>query len=172
MKEVWKDIKGYEGIYQISNYGRVKSLTRVVKGKNNSKRKLSEKIMIPGLDGSGYEIITLRGESQRAFHIHHLVWDSFRIQKRQGRKVQVDHVDGDKRNNSINNLQLLNNRQNVSKYHKERRELPTGVEYYNKKKKRVRARIYIDGKYKHLGCFDNITQASNAYQKALRGIGG
>lgn len=49
MEEVWKDIKGYEGLYQISNLGRVKSLPRMIK-----KRKCEEIIKIPSLAGKGY----------------------------------------------------------------------------------------------------------------------
>lgn len=170
MKEFWKDIKGYEGLYQISNFGRVKSLSRIVSGKKNSERRLPEIVKIPGYDRKGYQIIILRKNINKVYHIHHLVWDHFGNWGRDGRKLQVDHIDGDRLNNQIKNLQLLTNRQNITKYHKDRRELPTGV-IYEKRAKKFRARIYISGKNIHLGLFNNIEDAAKAYQRALKSLG-
>ena len=59
MEEIWKDIKGYEGLYQVSNLGRVKSLERTVRGCSNSTRVLNEKILKPQLKKNGYYYVSL-----------------------------------------------------------------------------------------------------------------
>lgn len=73
MTEIWKDIKGYEGLYQISNFGRVKSLARyVVNNKNGGKRLMEETLLYPSDNGNGYKIIGLRKSKVRKNHYIHL----------------------------------------------------------------------------------------------------
>lgn len=171
MKEIWKDIKGYKGIYQISNFGRIKTRERYIKCRGNSKRLKREKIL-KGSMCFGYPSIALYNNYVvQAKFVHHLVWDYFGERKGK-RNLQIDHIDGDRKNNNIMNLQLLTHRGNTSKGFKDRgRELPTGVHYYYKYSKKVRARIYINGKEEHLGIYINPELASRAYQKALKQIG-
>lgn len=59
MKEEWRDIKDYEGLYQVSNLGRVKSLGRLVDRKSKGKRWQEEKILKPKIDKNGYQIVGL-----------------------------------------------------------------------------------------------------------------
>ena len=59
-KEIWKDIQGYEGLYQISNLGRIKSLERMIITSNNITKKISEKILKPCLRKNGYYSIVLQ----------------------------------------------------------------------------------------------------------------
>ena len=115
MKEIWKSIESYEGIYEISNCGRVKSLVRAVKYKNSYKV-IREKIIKGGIDGCGYRYINLcKNGGKGIYRIAHLVYDHFGKGKRNGRILQVDHIDEDKQNNRIDNLQLLTQRKNTSK---------------------------------------------------------
>jgi len=159
MKEIWKDIKGYEGHYLISNYGIVKSI------KYNKERLLKQ-----GIDTSKYFFVNLSNMNKRdTFRIHILVWDHFGNGKRNGRFLQVDHQDENRLNNHIDNLQLLTPRDNVSKG---RMKYDYSSKYIgvslHKPTQKWRATIYIDGKSNHLGLFINEFSAHLQYQKKLK----
>ena len=99
MKEIWKDIEEYEGLYQISNLGRVKSLPKLYKRKYNSYY-TKEKILKNNLGKNGYYRVNLSGKS---FYIHRLVAEAF-IPNLYDKKT-INHIDGVKTNNSISNLE-------------------------------------------------------------------
>ena len=84
--------------------------------------------------------------------------------------LQIDHIDGDKTNDHIKNLQALTSRENCSKAHQQNgKTLPAGVSYKKRNKKYV-AQIWIDNKKKHLGLFTTVELASASYQKALESL--
>ena len=113
MKEIWKDIKEYKGLYQVSNLGRVKSFPR--KGTHTTQ----ERILKFGKTNKDYVIVILKKNNiNKAFSIHRLVAQSF-IPNLEN-KPQVNHIDGNKKNNNVNNLEWctnLENRQHASKNH-------------------------------------------------------
>lgn len=93
--EVWKDIKGYEGLYRVSNYGRVKSLKR---------NTACERILKPRLDKGGYLYINLsKNGICKSKKVHRLVGDCFILNLKH--KPQINHIDGNKTNNYVNNLE-------------------------------------------------------------------
>lgn len=101
--EVWKDIKGYEGRYQISNCGRVKSL--------NYHKENREAILVPKVTKTGYLIIGLWCDKKKKFFpIHRLVAKAF-IAPFDGE--QVNHIDADKANNHVENLEWCTARENT-----------------------------------------------------------
>ena len=107
--EEWKDIKGYEGYYQISNFGRVKSLPRDV----GSDRCKKESIMKTSLDKDGYENLVLRKNGkQRHFRVNRLVAEAFL--ENPNNYPQVNHKDEDKTNNNVNNLEWCSAKYNVN----------------------------------------------------------
>ena len=165
--EIWKDIKGYEGYYKISNTGKVKSLARV-RGKCNAL--LSERILKPRYDKRGYvQYILYKEGIKKSIKSHHLVWEQFGDGKRSGRIINIDHIDNDKKNNNIENLQLLTNRQNLSKgkINNNKSSQYTGV-YKPKKLEGYQAFITINKKHIYLGRFKTEIEASDAYQNALK----
>lgn len=107
MKEVWKDIEGYENKYQISNLGRVKSLSRKIS--NGKSFYLSkEKILKSSIGTTGYYFVNLNYVSKK---IHRLVAKTF-IPTIEG-KNYVNHIDGNKLNNKSDNLEWCTNQENI-----------------------------------------------------------
>ena len=155
--EIFKDIKGYEGLYKVSNLGRVKSL------KWNK-----EKILKGAFDYQGYRFVSLNKDRvQKTSKIHPMVAEAFLGHKRDGTlKIVVDHIDGDNKNNKLSNLQLVSNRTNVSKDRTNGTSKFIGVSWNTRAKKWV-AQIYVNGKINYLGLFTKEEDASEAYQKEL-----
>lgn len=158
-KLYWEKIKDYEDCYLISKTGNVWSVK-------------SEKLLSPGLDSSGYFMVVLNKSGERkTVRVHILVWDTFGDKERNGRLLQVDHIDGDKLNNNINNLQLLSARENTVK---SLRKFNTYSQYvgvsWHKGLNKWRAYIHTNGKLLHLGYYENEELAHEAYQEALQGV--
>lgn len=107
--EEWKDIEGYKGLYQISNLGRVKSLSRV----NPYGRKVKERILKSQLDSNGYPYVSLWNRNKRkAIRIHQLVGKYF-ISNLMNLS-ELNHIDGIKSNFSISNLEWVSRKENVA----------------------------------------------------------
>lgn len=104
VKEIWKDIKNYEKLYQVSNLGRVKSLKKQIIRSNNYKQTFQEKILTPSLSKNGYLTVALCDKGkQKTFTIHRLVAETF-IKNKNNHKC-VNHKDENKLNNNVNNLE-------------------------------------------------------------------
>ena len=102
--EVWKDIDGYEGNYQISSFGRVKSTQRTRKSKGGTIAKMQERILKQKTSKCGYLVVGLCFEAKKHHHsVHKLVANAFINNREQ--KPTVNHIDGDKRNNKTSNLE-------------------------------------------------------------------
>ena len=117
MEEIWKDIEGYEGLYQVSNLGRVKTVERISVVKDvvhgTYSRKLKEKIKKLSLDSNGYLFITLsKNGNHKTFGVHRLVAQAF-IPKIDG-KFFIDHIDGNCRNNCVTNLRWCTHTENCN----------------------------------------------------------
>lgn len=111
MNEIWKDIEGYEGYYQVSNTGRVKTLNRVVTQKNGTKKKLKERILKPAKCTNGYLRITLCTNSHAiGFLIHRLVAKAFIHNP--NNQPEVNHIDENIENNHVENLEWVTSQQN------------------------------------------------------------
>ena len=166
MQEEFKDVEGYEGLYQISNLGNVKSLSRkMVKGKAVFISK--EKILKQSIDSNGYYVVHFKKNlKSKLFKVHQLLAMGFLNHKICGYKLVVDHIDNNRNNNNLNNLQIITSRENTSKDQKNRTSKYTGVSL-DKSRNKWRSNIYINDKQVYLGRFNTEQEASNAYQNKL-----
>ena len=102
MNEIWKDIPEYEGIYQINNFGIVKRIERKSKYRKNVK--IKEKIIKEYIGTWGYKMVSLyKNNHQKTEFVHRLIAKTF-IQNPNNYPV-INHKDGNKLNNNINNLE-------------------------------------------------------------------
>jgi hypothetical protein len=102
-QEIWKSIKGYEGLYEVSNIGKIKSLEKLV---SNGKKYIlkKERILIKIMSSSGYYYVNLyKNKKSKVTYIHRIVVENF-IPNVEN-KSQVNHIDGNKKNNCISNLE-------------------------------------------------------------------
>ncbi|MBV5348860.1 HNH endonuclease [bacterium] len=110
MNEIFKYIEGYEGIYQVSNHGRIKSLARAVKGHGSTWEK-PEMFLKTWISKKGYEVVILTKDSKKkSIPVHRLVATAF-IPSTKG-KPQVNHIDCCKTNNHASNLEWCDNSEN------------------------------------------------------------
>ena len=157
--EVWKGIPEFES-YQVSNLGNVRSLNY-----NRTKQTKNLKLKI---NSRGRRAVNLskNGINKANCKVHQLVSMAFLNHKPCGHKIVVDHIDNDKLNNRLYNLQLITSRENSSKDKKGTSKY-TGV-HLAKGRKKWRSSIRINGKNKHLGVFTDEKEASQAYQNELK----
>lgn len=114
MKEEWRNIKGFEGYYQVSNFGRVRSLDRkIYHPYDRVMTSYKGKIMKASTRNKGYLGICLtKGNKQKSFLIHRLVAEAF-IPNPNGYS-QVNHIDENKKNNRVDNLEWCDCKYNVN----------------------------------------------------------
>ena len=105
-KETWKDIPGYEGRYQVSNTGKVKSM--------NYRHTGVPHIMTPPKNNSGYKCVKLSNADKKSkgHLVHRLVWKTFVGPIPEG--MEINHKDEDKSNNSLKNLEIMTPKQNAN----------------------------------------------------------
>jgi hypothetical protein len=168
-EEIWKDIPNYEGIYQVSNMGNVKSLKRVLLNHGKHPFFSKEMILKSAIDSTGYKSVRLCKDSKpKSLKVHQLVAVTFLNHIPDGYKIVVDHINTNKLDNRVENLQLITHRENCSKDR-------TGSSKYtgvclDRNCGKWRSSIRINGKIKNLGRFSKEQDASLAYQNALKSL--
>jgi hypothetical protein len=136
--ENWKDLKGFEGLYQISDYGNIRNNKFVMKQQT---------------DRHGYKYICLtKNNIQKKFKVHRLVLESF---IGDGSELVCNHIDKNRANNNLNNLEWVTIRENNIHKFKDKTN-HVGV---NLKNGKWYARVQIDGRRTELGYFRNIEDA-------------
>lgn len=113
MDQHWKPIKGYEGIYMVLNIGQVKSLDRI-----DSIGRLKKGLILSDVDnGNGYRIVNLKfNGKQKMYTVHRLVAEAFIPNPMN--LPQVNHIDGDKSNNKLENLEWCDKSHNMKHAYK------------------------------------------------------
>jgi hypothetical protein len=150
MDEIYKAVPGCQGLYEVSNFGNVKSLQR---GKE----------VIMKLDKRTTYLkvhLSINGKSKQ-YDVHQLVAMAFLGHQPNGHDIVVNHIDNNPLNNNVNNLELVSQRYNTSC-----NKTDVGTSW-DKRRNKWEARIRINNKKKFLGYFDDKQDALDAYQKAL-----
>lgn len=169
-KEIFKDIPGYEGMYQVSNLGNVKSLSRKVFRKCNSFVITKEKNLKISVDTNGYcRVVLSKNNNLKTYKIHQLVAMSFLNHTPCGFKLVIDHINDIKTDNRLENLQIVTSRFNCKKNQTNYSSQYKGVCWDNSRS-RWKAEIKINGKKIHLGRFKSEYEAHLAYQNKLKSL--
>jgi len=160
-KEQWKDIVDYEGMYQVSDQGRVKGLNRT----DSRGRFREEKIMLSIKHSKGYRTIHLHKNGKcKTAKIHRLVAQAFLPNYTED--LQVDHINGARDCNILENLRMATNAENKSNMKKIKGTSSQfkGVIWHKRNKKWCSA-IKRNGKVSHIGSFSSEEEAARAYDK-------
>lgn len=113
MDEIWKPIKDYEGLYEISNFGRVRSLERIITYKDGRSKHIKEKILKPYKSRKGYFYVNLSKNSiKKKNYIHKLVAYTFVGGYFEG--AHIDHIDTNPLNNCSWNLRWVTHKENMN----------------------------------------------------------
>lgn len=166
--EIWKELNGYQGIYEISNLGNIKSLEReyLIRGKYPFKLKEKQMKLCP--NNKGYYVVTLsKNGTQKVREVHQLVAETFLYHVPCGYELVVDHKNQLRTDNRVENLQIITQRKNADKKHIKSSSEYVGVSWKSKNKKWT-AQITINKKRIYLGLFDTEIEAHNAYQNKLK----
>lgn len=128
MMEQWRDVKGYEGIYQVSDMGRVKSVERI----SAQNHLLRERIRKPETDRDGYQIVNLCKDGKVKLHkVHRLVGEAF-LDNEQG-FPQINHINGVKDDNRVENLEWISASGNVKHAFDSGLKQPRRIAYYGER---------------------------------------
>jgi hypothetical protein len=165
--ETWKTLEDFPG-YEISNLGNIKSLSRVILRNGKYPIISKEKLLYQRQSADGYKQVALCKDAKvHTIKVHQLVAMAFLNHKRCSFKLVVNHIDNNKLNNNLDNLEIITNRQNSNHKHLNVSSQYVGVSK-GKNEKKWQAHIFIKGKDNYLGRFINEIDASNAYQAALK----
>jgi len=160
--EIFKEVKGYEGIYEVSNFGRVKSLARL----DTMNRQLKERILKAATNSKGYKHVLLCIEGKtKTIYIHSLVAEAFLGYIRDGNinTGVVNHIDEDKLNNNVENLEVVSARENLIHSRTKRRASGLPANIKQRPNGRYAVQIFHGTKGDKcqwcLGTFNNVKEA-------------
>lgn len=166
-EEIWKDIPNYEGLYQASSMGRVRSLTRLTEFISGRIGILNGRIRKVHISNDGYYKTCLcKNGKQKSFRIHQLVAMAFLGHEICGHKMVINHIDSNRLNNKLENLEVVTSRENCAKRVLPKTSKYVGVSWCSERGK-WKAQIKINGKGIMLGRFKTEEEAYNAYQNEL-----
>lgn len=163
--EIWKPVVGFEGLYEVSNFGRVKSLDRVTRHNYGGFRNWKGRILRQKDTPAGYKRVALfKGMIKNKF-VHRLMFEAFVGDVKFG--CVIDHVNRDRSDNRLVNIRQVTFRENSTNRCREKlTSIHMGV-HWSKFHNKWCSSIYAEGKYCHLGYYADELEASEAYQKAL-----
>lgn len=167
--EIWKPIPGYEGIYEISSWGNVRSLERWQKIRGNSIRLQPSKLLSINYTGVYPQICLSKNNQKKSFRVHLIV--DFVFFDIVDYDYIINHKDLNKKNNYYKNIERINHRENTSHYFKnnfEKTSKFTGVSYDKSKPKRPWvASFRYNKKCVKLGNFESEEEAHQVYLEGL-----
>jgi hypothetical protein len=167
--EIWKDVVGYEGLYQVSNLGRVKSLERKFVTSDGKKMVKKERVLKPGKDSKGYlHIRFCINDHFPSFKVHRVVAKAFLGTSKSD--MQVNHINGIKSDNRVENLEWVTPKENMDHRATVINQKPRGVRKHHNKWK---AQTSMNGVAHCFGYFETEQEAYKSFYEnfiKLRGI--
>jgi hypothetical protein len=168
IEEIWRDIPEYENMYQVSNLGNVKSLSRTIKHWRGGNKTTKERMLKPTENDRGYKCIILcKKGTIKGFLVHQVVAMAFLNHIPCGHKLVVDHINDNPLDNRLENLQVVTQRENAYKTQGKYSSQYKGVSWNIGIKKWV-ANIWNGNKLINLGSFENEYDAHLKYQETLK----
>lgn len=167
-EEIWKDVVGYEGLYQVSNLGRVKSLERNITIRNKYKGVKKERALKPSPNEKGYLAVRfyINGHFP-TFVVHRLVAEAFLTDF--SAEKQINHINGIKNDNRVENLECVNQMENMKHRATVLNKKPRGVRKHNN---RWKAQTTIKGKPVNFGYFETKEDAYKAFYEGFKKLRG
>lgn len=164
--EEWRDIPGYEGLYQASSFGRLKSVEKLIKCGPLGHTLRREKILKVTKSNTGYlQTRISKNGVGRSFRIHRLITNTF-IGGRDD--LPIDHKNRIKTDNRVMNLEYVTHRENVHRFIKSKKgDLPIGV---SKERNGFMSQINYNKKHYRLGVFPTIEKAHAQYEMAINDL--
>lgn len=170
-KEKWKDISGYEGIYQVSSLGRVRGVPRIVVRSTGTHLTVCGRLMKLSPQTGGYlHVLLWKNNKQKIFRVHKLVYCTFNkisIYKRLG--FDINHKNRIRQDNRLINLEGCSRRENICHGVSQRNTSSQfiGV-HWNTKSKKWRSVVYYKGKSHFFGQYSNEADAAKAYKIGVK----
>lgn len=166
--EIWKDVVSYEGLYQVSNLGRVKSLERNIVTSNGKNMTRKEKILRPSNNNRGYMQVRFYVNGNfPCLKVHRLVAEAFLFEFDDGK--QINHINGDKSDNRVENLECVDQMKNMEHRATVLNNKPRGVRKHHSKWK---AQTTIKGIPHCFGYFNTKKEAYNAFFEGFKHLRG
>lgn len=157
-KEIWKDIEGYEGYYQVSNLGRVRSLDRTIESEHRSPQFMKGNIKKVIRRDDGYEYVVLyRDNKGKNKYVHRLVAKAF--VPNPNKLPIINHIDENPSNNLPSNLEWCDHQYNLT--YGDKVERVTNSKGYKERTKRLQKPIYVIDKNGNRKRYESITSACN-----------
>jgi ribosomal protein L22 len=164
--EIWKQIEGYEGVYEISSFGRVKSF--------KSKKNIVGRILKPNLVKGYFVVCLCKDKKVKTMQIHQLVAAAFLNYIPDKVNSVVNHIDGNKTNNSLSNLEVTTQRKNSTTCFRRDRDRLTsrypGV-CFDKTHEKWIATVFSKKKHVFRKLFTSELEAAEAYKSKLIELG-
>jgi hypothetical protein len=128
LQEIWLPVAGYEGAYEVSNFGNVRSLDRFARSHSNCEKWLTGKVLKTKPSGKGYRSVNLSANNVISTkYVHTLVAQAFIGDRPEG--LHINHIDGNKLNNCVDNLEYCSPKDNA------RHAVKTGLRSYERGEK-------------------------------------
>lgn len=169
--EQWRPVRGYQGFYEVSDLGRVRSVDRVVGQRPNGPRLVRGRVLSPATDSGGYQGVALcKYGTQRTERVHRLVIEAF---AGAAPGMVTDHINGDRTDNRLANLRAATSSQNGMNKGLLAHSTTgfKGVTFYHRDRN-WRAYIKVDRRQRHLGYYADAESAARAYDDAARELHG
>jgi len=169
--DIWKDVKDFDGLYQVSNNGVVKALEKKVFYNDHRGFRINpERILKEATRKDGYNYIVLCNNGfKKTFNVHQLVAMAFLNHTPCGFKLVINHINFNKSDNRVENLEIVSMRENSNQKHLKSSSDFVGVRF-NKRDNKWLSSIVYNKKAVFLGNFDSEIEAHQYYQNALISI--